>query len=92
METEVLPPSGAIKWTPRERECWLELFTLYTEAITTQCLDENRGLNRFDVSALKDGIRLAAELADAAMEEVQYRGWKHPHQPKTHTSSRRARR
>ncbi len=65
--------SVAQKWTAKERELWLDQFTNFCESIMGSTLEEHSGLKEYPVAQLKNDIELAADLADHAIQEVQYR-------------------
>ena len=65
--------SVAVKWTSKERELWLDLFTNFCESVMGTTLEEHSGSGNYPEEQLKGDITLSADLADHAIQEVQYR-------------------
>lgn len=63
----------SVKWTPKERDLWMDLFVNYCEIIMGATLEENTGLRKYPEDQLKSDISLSADLADHAIREVQFR-------------------
>lgn len=68
---------GPPKWAAKERVLWVDFFQGYSDALIASALEENSDLSNYDMEALKEAVRVAGELADAALQEVQYRFHKH---------------
>ncbi len=67
-ENERLP-----KWSRDDQDFWIEFFIGVSDTIISAMMfSEERKL---PIDRLKDGVRAAAQLADTAVEEAQYRGW-----------------
>lgn len=77
------------KWSARDRDSWLDLFTNFAACMVGATIDEGRGLKAYPEEQLKTDLTLAAELADFAMQEVQYRFHKHPNQAKQRVKGKR---
>jgi hypothetical protein len=89
---EVRAPEGAIKWNANQRELWIELFSQFVEQLVGSTIEEHRDLTKYPEEEMQTDIRVAAELADRAMQEVDYRFFKHPPAPRRREPRRRARR
>jgi hypothetical protein len=81
---EDLRPLNTPQWARGERELWVDLFTGIKELLIAATLTEHEGLghHHYPENQLREDIRLAGELADAAMMEVSYRFYLHPHAPR----------
>jgi len=62
-----------VKWTAKERELWLDLFTNFCDSIMGATLEEHSGTGDYPEKQLKSDITLSADLADHAIQEAQYR-------------------
>lgn len=93
IESAIDIASVAPKWSGKERDLWLDLFSNFCDSVMGSTLEETSGLNKYPEEQLKGDITLAAELADHAIQEVQYRFYKHAHQVKQRAAAKaRARR
>jgi hypothetical protein len=72
-DTAIDISSVTVKWTAKERELWLDLFTNFCESVMAATLEEHSGLSKYPEEQLKQDITLSADLADHAIQEVQYR-------------------
>jgi len=73
-------PARIPKWSKNDQDFWLDYFQSSTDTVLSAILEDFGGWpDDIDTSRLKDrlkqGVRLAAELADTAVEEALYRGW-----------------
>lgn len=78
--------SVAPKWGAKERELWIDMFSNFCTATTGATIEESAGLANYPEDQLKGDIKLSAELADWAIQEVQYRFHKHAQQVKKRRS------
>lgn len=74
--------SVAPRWNAKEREIWLDQFSNFCGAIMGSTLEDTAGLSTYPEGQLKGDITLAADLADHALQEVQYRFNRNAHEAK----------
>ena len=89
-----VPAPIAPRWTQRDRMTWQDLFTTYSELLITGTIEETTGLKAYPEEQLREDIKLAAEMADWGVQEMQYRFYKHQPESKQREQreSKRARR
>ena len=67
------------KWSRNEQDLWTDFFEIYSEllmqGVIDKVIDKNEPPRCSFQEALEDSIKLAAELTDKAVAELQYRFW-----------------
>jgi hypothetical protein len=58
------------QWTARERDLWVDLLDSYSGTLLMSAAED-----RLTDDAAAEQVRLAARLADVAIQEMQYRFW-----------------
>lgn len=83
-DRSMLPPPGP-SWSTQERAVWLELYTQFLQIFVSDTVDDTSDLAAHDMGAFREDCKTAAELADIAMQELQFRFLYHPHRRRTRT-------
>jgi hypothetical protein len=60
-----------------DREFWLDCFQMFAATLLDAQLEKQEGpmLRDFKLATMKESVTVAAQLADAALEEALFRQW-----------------